>query len=189
MGDPPLTQADAQPIPGDNFTANIAAGQTLDPALKRNYEKLYREMMLGGGHINADMQQFMENDRRVCRFFATMDDLLTAQYECRPFTLLYFLADDTVEIREQYPLNCGRDNFPIFFRRGKLTKLVKALGPQDQIPKAEELVQIKDLYVGAEVELVKSSFFIYDADDFTRQYYKDALGQELEAKMEVRLPE
>ena len=25
-----------------------------------------------------------------------------------------------VEIREKYPLNCGRDPFPIFFRRGKL---------------------------------------------------------------------
>merc|ERR1719191_2660606 len=159
------------------------------PLQQRTYEKLYREVMLGGGHVNENMQQFMEHDRKVCRFFAVLDDLGTPQYERRPFTILFFLADNTVEIREQYPLNCGRDNFPIFFRRGKLTKEVKALGPQDQIPKAEHLVQIKDLYVGAEVELVKSSFFIYDADDFTRQYYKDALGQELEAKMEVRLPE
>merc|ERR1719428_664614 len=156
---------------------------------ERTYEKLYREVMLGGGHVNENMQQFMENDRRVCRFFAVLDDLGTPQYERRPFTILFFLADNTVEIREQYPLNCGRDNFPIFFRRGKLTKAVKAVGPQDQLPKTDDLVQIKDLYVGAEVDLLKSPFFIYDADDFTRQYYKDALGQELEAKMEVRLPE
>merc|ERR1719428_1277893 len=156
---------------------------------ERTYEKLYREVMLGGGHVNENMQQFMENDRRVCRFFAVLDDLGTPQYERRPFTILFFLADNTVEIREQYPLNCGRDNFPIFFRRGKLTRSVKAVGPQDQLPKASDLVQIEDLFVGAEVELVKSPFFIYDADDFTRQYYKDALGQELEAKMEVRLPE
>ena len=26
----------------------------------------------------------------------------------RPFIILFFLADDTVQIREQYPLNCGR---------------------------------------------------------------------------------
>merc|ERR1719379_2710067 len=120
--DPPVMQADALPVPGDAFQENLKGAMNADPALKRNYEKLYREMMLGGGHINADMQQFMENDRKVCRFFATMDDLMTAQYECRPFTLLYFLADDTVEIREQYPLNCGRDNFPIYFRRGKVRK-------------------------------------------------------------------
>merc|ERR1719253_1207288 len=88
----------------------------------RSYEKNYREMLLGGGHVNRDMQQFMENDRKVLRYFAVMDDLLTAQYERRPFILFYFLADDTMEIREQYPLNCGRDNFPVFFKRGKLAK-------------------------------------------------------------------
>merc|ERR1719217_2069932 len=116
----------------------------------------------------------MEHDRRVCRFFGVMDDLATPQYERRPFTILFFLANNTVEIREQYPLNCGRDNFPIFFRRGKLMKGdVKTLGPQDQLPKAEDLVGVEDLYVGAEVNLLNTRFFIYDADEFTRQYFKE----------------
>ena len=26
----------------------------------------------------------------------------------RPFRIMFFLADDTMEISEQYPLNCGR---------------------------------------------------------------------------------
>jgi len=159
-------------------------------AQERTYEKLYREVMLGGGHINENMQQFMECDRKVCRFFGVLDDLSTPQYERRPFTILFFLADNTVEIREQYPLNCGRDNFPIFFRRGKLLSGgVKALGPQDQLPNPDSYVKIDDLYVGAEVTLLDSKFFIYDADDFTRMYYKDVKGQELEGKMDVRLPE
>merc|ERR1719359_631542 len=50
-------------------------------------------------------------------------------------------------------------------------------------------MRIHDLYVGGEVYLLQSKFFIYDADDFTRQYYKDVLKQPLEDKMEVRLPE
>lgn len=159
-------------------------------AQERTYEKIYREVMLGGGHINADMQQFMENDRKVCRFFAVQDDLTTAQYERRPFTIMLFLANNTVEIREQYPLNCGRDNFPIFFRRGKLMKGdVKTLGPQDQLPKADDLVGVEDLYVGAEVNLLNTKFFIYDADEFTRQYYKEVQGCPLEDKIDVRLPE
>jgi hypothetical protein len=82
----------------------------------RTYEKVYRECMLGGGHINKDMQQFLEKDRKVLRFYAVLDDLTTPQFERRPFLLLFFLADDTMEIREMYPLNCGRDNFPIFFK-------------------------------------------------------------------------
>merc|ERR1719454_785760 len=156
----------------------------------RNYEKLYREMMLGGGHINADMQQFMENDRRVCRFFATMDDLLTAQYECRPFTIMYFLADDTVEIREQYPLNCGRDNFPIFFRRGKVRKgAYEVAGPTHPVPDAASFVKIEDLYVGCRITLLNREFFIYDADFYTRKYFADQFGVNLQDKIDVRLPE
>merc|ERR1719387_3297409 len=85
-------------------------------------ERLYREVALGGGHVNADMQQFLEWDRKVCRFFAVVDDLSLPKFERRPFVILYFLADDTMEIREQYPLNCGRDTFPIFFKRGPMPK-------------------------------------------------------------------
>jgi Ca2+-binding EF-hand superfamily protein len=188
--DPPVMQADAQPIPGDNFTSNLAGGQSLDPALKRNYEKLYREMMLGGGHINSDMQQFMENDRKVCRFFATMDDLMTAQYECRPFTIMYFLADDTVEIREQYPLNCGRDNFPIFFRRGKVKRgAYEVAGPTHPVPDAATFVKIEDLFVGCRITLLNREFFIYDADFFTRKYFADQYQMQLQDKIDVRLPE
>merc|ERR1711977_100350 len=129
--------------------------------------------MLGGGHINESMQQFLENDRRVCRFFAVLDDVATPQYERRPFTILFFLCDNTVEIREQYPLNCGRDNFPIFFRRAKLEAgKVEPLGPQDSMPKQSEYVQLQDLYVGKELELVHHKFSLYDADDFTRAYCK-----------------
>jgi Ca2+-binding EF-hand superfamily protein len=136
------------------------------------------------------MQQFMENDRRVCRFFAILDDVATPQYERRPFTILFFLSDDTVEIREKYPLNCGRDNFPIFFRRGKLASgKVEALGPQDRMPKGSEYVQLQDLYVGADIELVHHKFHLYDADDFTRAYYKEALGAELASKEDVTLPD
>lgn len=44
----------------------------------------------------------------VLRFYAVMDDVTTPQFERRPFTIMFFLSDDSIEIREQYPLNCGR---------------------------------------------------------------------------------
>merc|ERR1719456_261050 len=120
----------------------------------RTYEKLYREAMLGGGHVNADMQQFLEKDRQVLRFYAVMDDLSTPQFERRPFIILFFLADDTMEIREMYPLNCGRDNFPIFFKRSKMARgNVEVHGPQSQPKKKEEFVHGNELYVGQVVTL------------------------------------
>jgi Ca2+-binding EF-hand superfamily protein len=185
-----LDQPAGTPIQDDPWHAIQNDTKVQKAGQERTYEKLYREVMLGGGHINENMQQFMEHDRKVCRFFAVLDDVVTPQHERRPFIILFFLADHTVEIREQYPLNCGRDNFPIFFRRGKLLRSgVKTLGPQDQVPKSEDLVQVKDLYVGADIALLNSQFFIYDADDFTRQFYKEVMKQSLKEKMDVRLPE
>jgi hypothetical protein len=156
----------------------------------RSYEKIYREVMLGGGHINADMQQFLEKDRKVLRFFAVMDDISTPQFERRPFILLFFLADDTVEIREMYPLNCGRDNFPIFFRRGKMPRgKVELMGPQAEKKKKHEFVHGNEWSVGQVVELSGNQFFVYDADEFTRAYFYDELGIQLEDKVDVQLPE
>ena len=88
--------------------------------------------MLNGGHINKNMQQFMERDRKVCRFFAVVDDLQTAQYERRPFVILFYLANDDMQIREQYPLNCGRDNFPLFCKKARMPKgKMELRGPMD----------------------------------------------------------
>mmetsp|Transcript_115031 Transcript_115031/g.199554 ORF Transcript_115031/g.199554 Transcript_115031/m.199554 type:complete len:755 (-) Transcript_115031:386-2650(-) len=185
-----MMQEDPIPDEVDPFIATREEMKTKSAAQPRTYEKLYREVMLGGGHINADMQQFLEKDKKVLRFFAVLDDLSTPQFERRPFTLLFFLADDTMEIREMYPLNCGRDNFPIFFRRAKMPLgNVEVHGPQAQPKKKEDFVHGHNLYVGQMVMLAGNTFYIYDADDFTRAYFKGELGVALDEKRDVQLPE
>jgi len=174
----------------DPFLSTREDLKAKEPKPPRTYEKVYREAMLGGGHINADMQQFLEKDRQVLRFFAVLDDLSTPQFERRPFLILFFLGDDSIEIRELYPLNCGRDNFPVFFKRGKMARgSVELRGPQAQPLKKEEFVHGNELYVGQNVILSGNQFFIYDADDFTRQYFAEELGMKLEPKWDVQLPE
>lgn len=158
--------------------------------IPRTHERLYREVMLGGGHVNADMQQFLEWDRKVCRFYAVLDDMSLPQFERRPFIILYFLADDTVEIREQYPLNCGRDSFPIFFRRAKMVRgKAEVMGPMEAAKKKEEFMSVTDFAVGEQHHLMGQSFYIYDADDFTRMYFQEELRRELQPCQDVRLPE
>jgi hypothetical protein len=174
----------------DPFLATRDDLKTKEAKPPRTYEKLYRECMLGGGHVNADMQQFLEKDRKVLRFYAVMDDLNTPQFERRPFTILFFLADDTIEIRELYPLNCGRDNFPIFFKRGKMARgSVRLLGPQAQPLKKEEFVHGFEFYVGQMVTLSGNQFFIYDADESTRKLFAEELGMQLDPTWDVQLPE
>jgi len=183
----------APPVDGeaDPFMQTREAMKVAKATQPRTYEKLYREVMLGGGHVNADMQQFLENDKKVLRFFAVMDDLSTPQFERRPFLILFFLADDQLEIRELYPLNCGRDNFPIFFRKGRMPiGEYKVDGPQSRPRKKSEYVHGHDFAVGMDVTLLGNyHFFIYDADGFTRQYFREELNVELEEKVPVELPE
>jgi hypothetical protein len=39
------------------------------------------------------------------------------------FTLNYFLADSTVDVKEVREINNGRENFPLFIKRARLPKV------------------------------------------------------------------
>lgn len=185
-----MEQGPAEESETDAFKQTRDAMKITSATAPRTYEKVYREVMLGGGHINSDMQQFLECDRKVLRFFAVMDDLHTPQFERRPFILLFFLADDQIEIREMYPLNCGRDNFPIFFRKAKMARGKHSLaGPQAMPRTKSDFVDGREFLVGEEVALSSNKFFVYDADDFTRAYFRHELHTELAPRVDVRLPE
>eukprot|EP00929_Paragymnodinium_shiwhaense_P075596 TRINITY_DN3866_c0_g1_i1.p1 TRINITY_DN3866_c0_g1~~TRINITY_DN3866_c0_g1_i1.p1 ORF type:complete len:749 (+),score=212.69 TRINITY_DN3866_c0_g1_i1:118-2364(+) len=185
-----MTQDYCQDCEIDPFSRTQEAIRTKEAVTQKSYEKLYREVMLGGGHVNADMQQFLEMDRKVLRFYAIMDDLQTPQFERRPFEIFFYLADNQVEIREKYPLNCGRDNFPLFFKKGKLPKgPVSVDGPQTHARSKDDFVHGHDFSVGQQVQLMGSNFFIYDADEFTRAYFAEVLGHELEERVDVQLPD
>jgi len=189
-GDRGVAQPPPQPLVEDTFLQTRRQAVDTKPRMARTYEKLYRETVLGGGHINKDMQQFLEKDRMVCRFFAVLDDLLTPQYERRPFTILYFLCDDTIEIREHYPLNAGRDNFPVFFRRSKLLKGdTEVRGPLEPPLENDAYVSLDDLAVGATLPCLALNLFLYDADAFTRAYYAEEIGRDLQEKIDVRIPD
>lgn len=69
------------------------------------------------------LRQFLENDRRVLRFFCHWDDTDAMFGDPRECVLHYFLADNTVEIREIIQPNSGRDAVPLFLRRAKLPKV------------------------------------------------------------------
>ncbi|CAD7942901.1 unnamed protein product [Amoebophrya sp. A25] len=182
--------ADMGAAEADAFAETLAKKNVVPKKPERTNEKLYYENMLNGGHINKNMQQFMEKDRKVCRFYAIVDDLLTPQYERRPFIIMYFLADDTIQIREQYPLNSGRDGFPILCKRMRMPKGKMSLrGPMDSAYQDDEYVNIADFSIGQRLEMYNMSFFLYDADGFTREYFAKDMPQPLAEKIDVRLPE
>jgi len=71
----------------------------------------FLEKKLGGGKV-ASQKQFLDYDRKVLVFFVHSEGL--------QFIWNYFLADDTIEIREVHFANDGRDSFSVYLRRQKL---------------------------------------------------------------------
>lgn len=59
---------------------------------------------------------------QVLRFYAIWDDTWNMFGERRRFIIHYYLADDTVEVREVHERNDGRDPFPVLIRRQRLPK-------------------------------------------------------------------
>lgn len=67
--------------------------------------------------------QFLDNDRKVLRFYGYWDDTMSEFGDIRKLEVLYHLADDTIEIKEKLPLNSGRESNGKFLKRGKLPKV------------------------------------------------------------------
>jgi hypothetical protein len=71
--------------------------------LKANQEainnlKEYIEVKLGGGHPNKNLNQFLENDRRVLRFDINWYDEKYDKEE-KPYIMHYYLADGSVSVK------------------------------------------------------------------------------------------
>lgn len=165
-------------IPSDTLDSVKHLHDGADNDFSKAAEKLYREKMLGGGCPNGKLGDFLKNDRQVLRFFAVMDDLSTPQYERRPFTVMYFLSDNTVEIRETFIDGCGRDNFPRHFKRAKMAINFQVESPIDPELRDSDCIQPHHFAIGENVSLAGSTYYTYDADGFTRKWYNDpANGQ------------
>jgi hypothetical protein len=95
----------------------------------------------------------------------------------RKFIINYFLADDTMEVREVMSSNDGRDPFPSFVRRSQVPKEVLPLSQNDpRFLSADHFYRPADLRIGVAVNILNRDMIIYDCDDFTRTWYEDNFG-------------
>ncbi|XP_062267538.1 EF-hand domain-containing protein 1 [Platichthys flesus] len=121
--------------------------------------------------------QFLTLDGKVLCFFALWDDADSLYKETRNVTIHYFLADDTVEIREVHEPNSGRDPFPVVMRRQRLPKKLKPRPFPScvlEVSKHEvdEYFSPTDFQLGHTVKLRGRPFVLYDCDDFTKEYFQ-----------------
>jgi len=121
------------------------------------------------------LRQFLQNDRKVLRFFCVWDDRGALYGDRRPYVLHYFLADDTVEILEVNEPNSGRDPFPVMLKRAELPNQkveVDALGPT----KTYSHYTYLDIKVGGRLKVYNRDFLIHNCDNFTKAWYVENCG-------------
>ncbi|XP_053404745.1 EF-hand domain-containing family member C2-like [Mercenaria mercenaria] len=179
-----------------------------------NYRKAMDESMqpLRPYEKHDTLKQFLDHDRHVLRFYCYWDDTESMFGDPREMVLHYFLADDTIEIREVIPPNSGRDAAPMFLRRGKLPKNVEALkqpgkvtdrtvlnvfGPTghggryilDSLKTGASPTEFycdSDLTLGAVINVWGRKMLLVDCDEFTKEYFRTKYGLEDFAKIQYK---
>lgn len=149
-------------------------------------------------------QQFLRHDREVLRCEVLWDDREALYGEQRFFTLYYFLADDTVEVVEQYPSNSGRDPFPSFVRRQRMPKpvvseggikrsavsTVSAIGGGGSLTfkgaSGAAFYTPQDLTIGSTIDVFGRPMLIYNYNAVTREYLETNYGIKNHTAIEVR---
>lgn len=176
-----VTLGESELVPQDSFSKKQMSH--VHPHNKMmNPLKTFMEAALGKAmHAGVDAtQKFLQHDGRVLRFYAQWDD--DKMYgEIRPYTVHYFLADDTVEVQEVAIPNSGRDPFPSLLKRQKLPKNFHEVGMDlSRIGQGDDGKVIyyspTDFRVGGYIQVYGRNLFICGADAFTKDFYKRYYG-------------
>ena len=149
----------------------------INPPDTKEYKE-YIEVKLGGGHPNDGLEKYLDNDRKVLSFkIVWYDSTLEGGHNF--YTLNYFLADDSVEVKEIRHQNSGRDPFPLLLNRQKLPKkAINTVYPGMSLER-EKYYCPADFATGEPVNVFGRETRIIDADNFTKAYYKFRLGIDL----------
>nr|XP_012139231.1 PREDICTED: EF-hand domain-containing family member C2-like isoform X3 [Megachile rotundata] len=145
---------------------------------------------------------FLKYDRQVLRFYGYWDDTINLYGLVHDLEIYYYLADDTMQIKENVPPNSGRDSGFMFLRRMKVPKFYVELAPigeQDPFTvlnvmgedaqnafytvdplypkkKGKEFYKDNELSIGAEINVFGRKIVITDMDAFTKEYYRKKYG-------------
>ncbi|RKP03059.1 hypothetical protein CXG81DRAFT_7416, partial [Caulochytrium protostelioides] len=137
-------------------------------------------------HGRFGLKQFLEQDRHVLRFDAVWDDVsIPGRLTSHPLTVLYYLADDTLEILEStltqgiHPAAgaTSQTHASVFLNRGKVRKqpAVEFTYNPGELSQ-DDFITDRDLVPGGMINVYGRPVLITDADALTRQYYEDSYG-------------
>lgn len=107
------------------------------------------------------MKQFLNLDRKVLRYYIFSDI---------PYIMHYFLADDTMEVREINYANSGKDPFPLLLRRQKFPKAYSLNQPG--LSSLDSFVKDSEIKPDMVLKVFGRQFKVHGCDEYTQEYYK-----------------
>ncbi|XP_068987000.1 EF-hand domain-containing family member C2-like isoform X1 [Bombus flavifrons] len=145
---------------------------------------------------------FLKYDKQVLRFYGYWDDTDNLYGVVHDLEIYYYLADNTMEIKENLPSNSGRDSGSTFLRRMQVPKIFSEMGsigtgnaftvlnvmgddtshgyytidPLNTGKVRREYYKENELSIGAQVNIFGRIIVITDMDAFTKEYYRKKYG-------------
>ncbi|XP_052753488.1 EF-hand domain-containing family member C2-like isoform X2 [Galleria mellonella] len=120
-------------------------------------------------------RQFLDFDRQVLRFYGYWDDRESEFGVVHNLEIHYFLADDTIEIKEVYPPNSGTEGGPMFLKRMRLPRNIPAQIQMTGGPPTSSYSP-GDLSIGAVLNVFGRKVVLTDCDPYTKEYYRITYG-------------
>ncbi|XP_063536480.1 EF-hand domain-containing family member C2-like [Cydia strobilella] len=120
-------------------------------------------------------RQFLDFDRQVLRFYGYWDDRGSEFGTNHTLEIHYFLADDTIEIKETLPPNSGMEAGPMFLKRMRLPRKLPDHVEMTGGPLTPSYSPA-DLSIGAVLNVFGRNVVLTDCDPFTKEYYRVTYG-------------
>ncbi|XP_034832363.1 EF-hand domain-containing family member C2-like [Maniola hyperantus] len=120
-------------------------------------------------------RQFLDFDRQVLRFHGYWDDRDSEFGTIHLLEIHYFLADDTIEIKEVLPPNSGMEAGPMFLKRMKIPRKIPSHIEMTGGPQFASYSPA-DLSIGAVINVYGRKVVLTDCDPFTKEYYRVTYG-------------
>lgn len=114
--------------------------------------------------------------------------------DCLPYKIFYYIVDETIAVKELKQNIEGRDYCPYLLRRMQVPKnIINASTVNHRLLSSDiddaakiDGLQPDDFRIGDEVNILGHRFLLFDADGFTRDYYKNVLKMPLGEKLIVK---
>lgn len=157
------------------------AARMKNPKLSR---RISNEALLGGrpalvGHpVVKPLETWIKMEGKLLKFIAVWDNSDEQNGTVKSFQLVYFLEDDTIEVRNELK-QTGAVPFPLLVKRGRIPKDFTTRNEMPDLPigrNREKYYCAEDLICGQYVHVYGRDLMLCSCDKWTEMYYEKKLG-------------